>query len=61
MQSNSTSPGREQPVQRALCREERPLQIAKTGTQMPPALEALCTTGAQKVQDFNAQDIANMF
>ena len=33
--------------------------MAKTGSQMPDVFEALCTAAIQKVQRFNAQDLAN--
>ena len=33
--------------------------MAKIGTQMPDVFEALCAEASRKVQDFNAQDIAN--
>ena len=33
--------------------------MAKTGTQMPDVFEALCAEASRKVQDFNAQEIAN--
>ncbi len=34
--------------------------MTKASRQMPDILEALCTVAAQKVQDFNAQEVANM-